>query len=164
MSKRTSVVVVLAVLAVGTAYIGYREGARRARKAAVRRTPIALAATHRPPVKVITLANGRRWWPGVPKCGCVFPEIETWAPDKIDAMLDANPDCEVALVWAALAYSKQRRAREFWATVDRFEPSHFFAVAARQRWKRLRFPPPKRESVKGRQRGDRITRYPPPTE
>jgi len=93
-----------------------------------------------PPVKERRLPNGRRWWPGCPDCGCVFPECETWPPERLEATLDDNPRCEVAYIWVAFAYRKQRNWTAFWATcneMDEVWPNHHFPKAMRKHRKEL---------------------------
>ena len=81
----------------------------------------------------------------MPDCGRVFPACETWPPERLEAMLDKNPDCEVAYIWAALAYRKQKRWADFWSVCDAIDtrwPGHHFPKAMRRHCKKLGIPEP----------------------
>ena len=88
--------------------------------------------------------------PEPPPFGYVYPEIEQWTPERIEAFVDEYADCETAYVWAALAYRKQQRWAAFWATcneIDELWPGHHFPKAMRQHRRRLGIPEPGGETA-----------------
>ena len=143
MSKRLILGTAIVAAVLAAAYQGYRTGYRRAVRGTVRVRPRAIASV--PQARgphVTTWADGQPMQGGPPRCGYVYPAIERWSPDEIDAMLAADPDCEVAYVWAVLAYYRQRRWGRYWQTLARFRPEHHFYRAALRDVRAHRVPPP----------------------
>ena len=112
------------------------------------RTPPSSA----PAPTITRLPNGRDWWPGLPVCGNVYPDCEQWTPEQLETMLDENPQCEVAYIWVAWAYRRQKRWADFWSCCDEIEmhfgPNHHFPRAMRENAVALHIPLPTQLSCK----------------